>query len=98
MRVLGAGGLALLKVLIGVMRALQPAQDEPFPPWQGMQYNRDMFSGAAASTRLDNARYPGIAWTTAREYLASPRRSFTRQARVSYRTSPRSATWATRIP
>lgn len=64
------GGLGLLAGLIKVTRALLPAHDEVFPPWQGMQYLHNMLSGAAKLREpLDNARYPGIRWTGVREVL-----------------------------
>ena len=49
--------------------ALQPRT--AFPPWQGMQYLRDMFSGRAKLDPLDNARYPDVGWTSVREVLAA---------------------------
>jgi hypothetical protein len=35
-----------------------------------MQYMHNMFSGLAKLDPIDNARYPGIHWTTARELIA----------------------------
>jgi uncharacterized protein YbjT (DUF2867 family) len=64
------GGLGLLAGMIKVTRALLPAQEEVFPPWQGMQYLHNMLSGQAKLREpLDNARYPGIRWTQVREVL-----------------------------
>lgn len=68
---LRAGGLWLLKLLIKVTRRLAPAPKEVFPPWQGMQYLHNMFTGLPKLTPLDNARYPDIRWTTIREVLAT---------------------------
>jgi hypothetical protein len=70
-RRLRAGGLWLLKLMIKVTRRLAPAPKEVFPPWQGMQYLHNMFTGLPKLTPLDNARYPGISWTPVREVLAS---------------------------
>ena len=70
-RRLRAGGLWLLKLLIKVMRRLAPAPKEVFPPWQGMQYLHNMFTGLPKLTPLDNARYPDIRWTPVQEVLAS---------------------------
>ena len=70
-RLLRAGGLGTLGALIAVARAVAPGGGEPFPAWQGMQYMRDMFDGRAALAPLDNDRYPGLRWTTAREVLAA---------------------------
>ncbi|MFD2787636.1 NmrA family NAD(P)-binding protein [Hymenobacter rubripertinctus] len=70
-RLLRAGSLGLLGTLIKVSKALAPAPDEVFPPWQGMQYLHNMLSGQAKlAGPLDNARYPDIRWTPVREVLA----------------------------
>ena len=67
-----AGTVDELGAMITRFRAQDPdGERQPFPRWQGMQYMRDMFSGAAKLTPLDNARYPDIAWTTARAVLAA---------------------------
>ncbi|RYE89759.1 MAG: NmrA family protein [Myxococcales bacterium] len=68
-RVLWAGNLVTLSAMIRVARVLAPGVGEPFPPWQGMQYMRDQFSGRAKLTTLDNARYPGLTWTSVRSFL-----------------------------
>lgn len=68
---LRAGGLWLLKLMIQATRRLAPAPDEVFPPWQGMQYLHNMFTGAPKLAPLDNARYPEIRWTPLREVLAT---------------------------
>jgi nucleoside-diphosphate-sugar epimerase len=70
-RRLRAGGLWLLKLMIKVTRRLVPAPNEVFPPWQGMQYLHNMFTGLPKLTPLDNARYPDIRWTPLREVLAT---------------------------
>jgi hypothetical protein len=70
-RLLRAGGLGRLDLLIRITRAVAPAHDVTFPPWQGMQYLRDMAGGRAKLAPLDNARYPGLRWTTVREVLAA---------------------------
>jgi uncharacterized protein YbjT (DUF2867 family) len=69
-RVFRAGGLATLNALIEVARTVAPGKGELYPPWQGMQYMRDMFDGRAKLDPLDNDRYPGLQWTTAREVLS----------------------------
>jgi uncharacterized protein YbjT (DUF2867 family) len=68
---LRAGGIGSLGVLIRVAKLLAPQPRAAFPPWQGMQYMRDMFSGRGKLQPLDNQRYPGIRWTSAREHLAA---------------------------
>jgi len=37
-----------------------------------MQYMRNMFDGRAKLEPLDNGRYPGIRWTSARDVLRRP--------------------------
>jgi len=68
-RLFRAGGLGTLGTLIKVARAVAPGQKELFPAWQGMQYMRNMFDGRAKLEPLDNDRYPGIPWATARDVL-----------------------------
>lgn len=68
---LRAGGVGRLDKLIRITRALMPNSDAVFPPWQGMQYLRNMFSGQAKLKALDNDRYPHIRWTSVSEVLAS---------------------------
>ena len=66
---LWAGNLTMLGLMIAAGKRLAPAPTAVFPPWQGMQYTRDMFSGRGKLAPLDSARYPGIAWTRVREHL-----------------------------
>ena len=68
---LWAGSMGALGLLIRVARLVAPRPNSPFPPWQGMQYMRDMFSGRGKLDPLDTHRYPGLAWITAREHLAA---------------------------
>lgn len=65
-----AGTMGTLGVMIKVMRTLMPAHDDPFPPWQGMQYSRSMFGGVGIVGAPDVDRYPGISWTKVRDPLA----------------------------
>lgn len=69
-RLLRAGGLGLLGALIRIARTVAPQPDEIYPPWQGMQYMHNMYSGLGAFHSLDNGRYPELRWTTARDVLA----------------------------
>ena len=66
-----AGTIGMLGVLIRLAKLVAPQPTAAFPPWQGMQYMRDQFSGRAKLDPLDNDRYPGIAWTSVRDVLAS---------------------------
>ena len=68
-RTLRAGGLGGLGVMIAIARRFGPP-DAVFPPYQGMQYLRDMMSGDGALTPLDNARYPDLTWTSVADHLA----------------------------
>jgi hypothetical protein len=65
-----AGGLPLLGTLIRVLRRVAPAPGAVFPPWQGLQYMRDMFSGRGKLGPLDNNRYPDLRWTPLQDVLA----------------------------
>ena len=73
-RTLRAGGLRTLGLMIRVAKLVAPGRDATFPPWQGMQYLRDMFSGRGKLDSLDNGRYPDVRFTTVREMMAARRR------------------------
>ncbi len=70
-RRLRAGGLWLLKLMIRITRRVAPAPKEVFPPWQGMQYLHNMFTGRPKLVPLDNDRYPDLRWTNVQELLAT---------------------------
>jgi nucleoside-diphosphate-sugar epimerase len=72
-RLLRPGGLGMLDMIIKIARTANPAKKELYPAWQGMQYMRNMLDGRAKLYPLDNGRYPGIRWTTAREVLSARR-------------------------
>ena len=72
-KLLRIGGLWVLGTLIQVTKTLMPVSDDVFPPWQGMQYLHNMFSGRAKLAALDTNRYPNIRWTPVREVLAARR-------------------------
>jgi len=63
------GGPGLLGVLVALTKTFTPASDALYPPWQGMQYMRNMYSGLPKFTAVDNDRYPMV-WTSARDVLA----------------------------
>ena len=69
-KLLRVGPLAVLSAMIKVTKALMPTSDDVFPPWQGMQYLHNMFTGRPKLAPLDNARYPDIRWTSVQEVLA----------------------------
>ncbi len=68
------GGPWMLSAMIAIARRVAPGEDQLYPPWQGMQYMRDMLDGRGLPPSLDNDRYPGLRWTQAREVLAAGRR------------------------
>ena len=68
---LRVGSIGILQLLIKVVRAMAPGKGQVFPPWQGMQYMRDMYSGDGKLAPLDNDRYPDLHWTSIRAVLAS---------------------------
>lgn len=65
-----AGGLGALDVMIKMTRAVMPKSDEVFPPWQGMQYMRNMYSGVVKLQPLDNDRYPEVSWASVKDVLS----------------------------
>ena len=69
-RTLRLGGVGMLGGMIGVARLFGGA-DQVFPPWQGMQYMANMFSGDGKLAPLDNERYPDLHWTKVGEVLRS---------------------------
>jgi nucleoside-diphosphate-sugar epimerase len=70
-RLFRAGGLGRLAMLIKITRAVLFKSKALYPPWQGMQYFHNMFSGLPKLEPLDNDRYPGMKWTTVREFIAA---------------------------
>lgn len=70
-RPMRAGGLGGLQTMIKITRTLLPKKEDVFPPWQGMQYLHNMFTGLPKLEPLDNDRYPGIKWTRVKEVLAT---------------------------
>lgn len=68
-KLLRPGGLGSLKTMIKITRTLFPKKEEVFPPWQGMQYLYNMYSGLPKLNPLDNGRYPSIHWTSVQEVL-----------------------------
>ncbi len=66
---LRAGSLQTLNRLIQLTQKLSPDKGEIFPPWQGMMYLRDMLSGEAKLSSIDNKRYSEIRWIPVWEVL-----------------------------
>jgi hypothetical protein len=55
--------------MIRIAKIVSPQPNATFPPWQGMQYMRDQFSGRAKLDSLDNGRYLNLSWTSVRKLL-----------------------------
>ena len=69
-RPLWVGSLGSLGAMIRIAKLVAPQPNAPFPPWQGMQFIRDQFSGLVRLSPLDNWRYPDLGWTSVHEHLA----------------------------
>lgn len=67
-KVLRPGSLSVFKFIIGLTKLLSKETNELYPPWQGMQYMHNMYSGVAKLDKVDNDRYD-MKWTTAKELL-----------------------------
>ncbi len=64
-----AGNLKMLEWLIKFTRTFTPDKGELYPPWQGMQYMHNMYSGLTTMENLDNGRYSSLRWTKVRDVL-----------------------------
>ncbi|RYZ24731.1 MAG: hypothetical protein EOO10_20055 [Chitinophagaceae bacterium] len=73
-RLFRPGGLGLLRILIKIARFVAPGKNELYPAWQGMQYMNNMLDGRAKFQKIDNDRYSGIQFTTAKEWIAAKRK------------------------
>lgn len=63
-KLLRAGSLGALERTIKITRAVMPESDALYPPWQGMQYLHNMYSGFGKVDPIDNDRYGPRSWTT----------------------------------
>ncbi|MEI6833537.1 MAG: NmrA family NAD(P)-binding protein [bacterium] len=68
-KILRPGGLGMFKSLIQVTKFFVPGTNELYPPWQGMQYMHNMYSGITKFEGLDNDRYP-MTWTSVKDLLS----------------------------
>ena len=68
-RLFKAGNISRLNGFIKVAKLFSKNSPELYPPWQGMQYMRDMMEGKAVISKHDNNRYEGLKWTSIREFL-----------------------------
>ena len=70
-RLLRAGGLGLLSILIKAAHTMAPGEKEIYPAFQGMQYMHNMMDKRATIATLNNSRYPMERWATAKDVLAA---------------------------
>ena len=63
------GGLRFFKAMITITKTLLPQPKEVFPPWQGMQYLHNMYTGLPKLQPLDNDRYTDMQWTSVEAVL-----------------------------
>lgn len=70
-KLIKAGGVGFLDFLISMIKKFSPSPNDLYPPWQGMQYMRDMVEGRVKVESYDNNRYPNIYWTSVKEFLLS---------------------------
>ncbi len=68
-KLLKTGGIGLLNILIKITKIFAAQPNELYPPWQGMQYMRDMMEGKAALKMHDNNKYDLMKWISFEEYL-----------------------------
>ena len=69
-KVLRPGGLKMFRWLIQITKLLAPGSNELYPPWQGMQYMENLYSGISKFESLDNERYP-VTWTKAKDLVSN---------------------------
>ena len=65
-----AGGIGLINTIIKTMKFFNPAKEDLYPIWQGMQYMRDMMEGRVKINTYDNNRYENMTWTSVKELLS----------------------------
>lgn len=63
------GSQWLFEFMISAMKRLMGGEDKIMPPWQGMQYMANMFSGQGKLDPIDNDRYPEVKWTKVEDFL-----------------------------
>jgi uncharacterized protein YbjT (DUF2867 family) len=68
-KLIRTGGLGLFSFMIRMTRFFSPSENELYPPWQGMQYMRNMIDKRSNLAAPDNNRYPLMQWTTVKELL-----------------------------
>jgi hypothetical protein len=64
------GGIGLLNGLIKMTKFFTKESNELYPPWQGMQYMRDMMEGRVSLEPNNNDRYV-LKWTSVKDFLIS---------------------------
>jgi NmrA-like family len=70
-KLLRPGGIGLFNFVIKMTRFFSRSKSELYPPWQGMQYMRDMMEGRIDVQKNDNDRYANINWTSVKDFLVA---------------------------
>lgn len=68
-KTLRAGGINTLSRLARLIRRMAPQPGVLYPPWQGMQYLHNMYSGQGKLAPLDNDRYGPRTWVSVAAFL-----------------------------
>jgi uncharacterized protein YbjT (DUF2867 family) len=68
-RLIRAGGLGLFSFMIRMTRFFAAGENDLYPPWQGMQYMRNMIDARINLSAADNNRYPSVRWTKVKDVL-----------------------------
>jgi uncharacterized protein YbjT (DUF2867 family) len=70
-RVFQPTSLTTFDRMITLTKFMTPKSNALYPPWQGMQYLRDMASGSVAMTNLDNNRYGQFRFRSAKDLMSA---------------------------
>jgi uncharacterized protein YbjT (DUF2867 family) len=65
------GGLGFFDIMIKITRFFVPGKTDLYPPWQGMQYMRNMLDARSKTDATDKHRYPNMAWTTVQDIITA---------------------------
>jgi NmrA-like family len=68
-KLLRPGSIGLFNLMIKMTKFFSPSPTELYPPWQGMQYMRDMMEGRVKFNTDNNDRYIDMKWTKVRDFL-----------------------------
>ena len=65
------GGIGLFNIMIKLTKFFSPSPTELYPPWQGMQYLRDMMDGKVETNTNDNKKYDAVDFKNIKTFLIS---------------------------